>query len=131
MDRQTAIGTLCSVVAAGGVAAMIGATALSEHSAYFDTLMYGGAAAIALGLGGLIWLVVVPRRPPSPTPRPISTTVKVRGKGKIDLEDFVSKADTFADVDDFESISVRRGLHDPHDRDLSAGSKSPKPDDDY
>ena len=42
---------------------MIGATALPTGSPYFDILIVGGLAAIAIGLGGLLWMWIFPPKP--------------------------------------------------------------------
>jgi hypothetical protein len=56
MERRTIAGTFCATILAGGVSAMIGATALGTASPFFNILIYGGLAAIVGGSLGLIGL---------------------------------------------------------------------------
>lgn len=54
--------------------------------------------------------------PPASLPvvqSPRSTTIIARGKGKVQLDDFYSTADTFANVEGEASVVAQRGLHDP------------------
>lgn len=60
MDRRGVAGTFFGVTLAGGIAAMIGAPPLA--SPYFDTLLYGGAVAVAAGVIGLLWLFLFPTK---------------------------------------------------------------------
>lgn len=41
---------------------MIGLTALPDHAPYFHLLLYGGIAAVVIGLLGLGWLFFKPDR---------------------------------------------------------------------
>ncbi len=120
MDRRSTARELFTVSLAGGAAAVIGALALPEGSVYFTALIVLGSIAAAVGLIGLLAMLVFPgKKPPPQLPaKPPSTSLKVRGKGKLDLEDFVSTADIFADADNFENITVRRGVHAPNERDV-------------
>ncbi len=56
---------------------MIGATALPTGSPYFDVLIYGGIAAIAVGFLGLVGLLIWPSKrdaaPPQQTEQPRSS----------------------------------------------------------
>ena len=54
MDRRGVIVTLCTTVAGGGIAAVIGATALPSGSPYFSVLIDFGVLAILVGAGGLV-----------------------------------------------------------------------------
>lgn len=65
MDSRTAFGSLSGTVAAGGIAALIGATALPSKSDYLHLLVYAGAAATLVGLIGLCLLLIIPV-PPAP-----------------------------------------------------------------
>jgi len=58
MDRRTVSATLFTAILGGGGAAVIGAAALQTGSPYFDTLIYGGVAAIVVGVLGLFWLFI-------------------------------------------------------------------------
>ena len=58
MDRRGVTATLCATLAGGGIAAMIGATALPDGSPYFTVLMVIGVAAIVIGMGGLLFMLV-------------------------------------------------------------------------
>lgn len=61
MDRRT-IGTICATIFAGGIASLIGVTAVPAESAYFSILLWGGVAAIAVGFTGLVGLAIWPRK---------------------------------------------------------------------
>ena len=62
MDRRATLGTICATLAAGGIASLIGATALQTGSSNFKMLLYAGIAGIVLGFIGLIVLLVFPVR---------------------------------------------------------------------
>lgn len=95
---------------AGGVALMAAPLAFPHM---------GGTLALWLFIGGAVAAVVgavigLQRTTPTPADHaPLSTTVKARGGGTVELEDFVSGADTFADVDELSSLSAKRGVHLP------------------
>lgn len=63
MDQRGVVGVLFSTALTGGIAALIGATALPEGSAYFATLIAAGLAGLVLGIGGLGALLVYPAGP--------------------------------------------------------------------
>jgi hypothetical protein len=115
MDRRTVTGTVAGTLFASGSAAMIGVTALPPHSPYLLVMIAFGAGAMIVGALGFLWLTL---RPPAlrtsvPDEKQQSTTVKARGGGSVELEDFVSTADTFADVDELSSLLAKRGVHSP------------------
>lgn len=62
MDRRGVAGTLFATLLSGGAASVIGATALQTGSPYIDILIYGGIAAIAIGLIGLLCLLIFPSK---------------------------------------------------------------------
>lgn len=76
MDGRSIAHTFLATVLAGGVSAMIGATALPDPSPYFADLMYGGAAAVVVGVLGLVALLLTrpkaktPVAPPEPVAHP-------------------------------------------------------------
>lgn len=112
MDRRTVAGTLWSVVLAGGLAAMIGATALPDPSPYLTILTVVGGIAIAVGLIGLVFLFfTAPKAPPLPKRK--STFVKARGGAEILLDDSQSSADTYFDADEASKISSTNNRHNP------------------
>lgn len=71
MGRREVGGVLCASLFTGGFAAMIGATVVPDHSAYFDVLMYGGGAAIALAVVGFIILALTAPKPKQESDGPI------------------------------------------------------------
>jgi hypothetical protein len=111
MDRCSTLGILCGTLLAGGIASLIGVTAVPADSPYFEILLWFGMAASAVGALGLVALAIWPAKKPPP-PEASSTTARARGKGRIHLENSYSNADTFANVEDAEVIG-RNTVHDP------------------
>ena len=68
MDRRSAARTVSLALACGGVAALIGASAIGTRAAYFDTLIVAGVDALAIGGAGQILLLIFfgKKRPSSP-----------------------------------------------------------------
>ena len=61
-----------------------------------------------------LWLVIRPnKRSFQAQPDQSSTTIRARGRGRVELEDFYSGADTFADVEEDASAAAQRGVHNP------------------
>lgn len=79
MDRHAVAVTLFGTLFAGGIAAMVGATAVPANSPYFDVLLWGGIVAIAIGLIGLILLMIFPGKKP-PEPEHIDQSVTSHGQ---------------------------------------------------
>lgn len=113
MDRRTAFGTLCAVIAGGGVATVIGAVSLPAHYPYFELLLYGGATAGVAGVLGLIGLFIFPPKKVELPYTPASTTIRSRGGGNIQVDEVRSSADTLVDVEEIENLAIKRGVHHP------------------
>jgi len=128
MENRGILATLFSTVLAGGAAAVIGATALPTGSPYFDMLIIVGCAAMAVGFFGLLWMLFSPAGKP---PEHRSITAKASDEAIIELEDFVSSADTLADATGRGRISAKGGSHTPASgvTRRSTGKASSKPDD--
>jgi hypothetical protein len=62
MDRRTVAGTLLATLLAGGIASLIGATAVPADSPYLHALLWFGMAASAVGFMGLVVLFLFPGR---------------------------------------------------------------------
>ena len=114
MDRRTILLSLCSLLGTAGPSALLGAAAVGRHTPYFHLLMLCGSISIIAAIVGIacLWLTA-PKATFQVGGRVPSTTIKASGGGKVDIEDFISTADTFADVRDVQSLSARRGFHLP------------------
>ena len=83
MDRRTAFGAICGILAASGSAALIGATALPSVSPYFEALAWFGWIGVVLGLAGLVGLIAFPQTALSVRDaRPQSTTIPSKTRGR-------------------------------------------------
>lgn len=114
MDRRTVCGALCALMGSGGIAAMIGATKLpSEGEIYFDVLMYGGAAAVAVALVGffVLWWTAPKAKPQKASTG--STTARASGSAQVSLTDVDSTAETLADVQEEAILNAARVRHRP------------------
>lgn len=84
MDRRTIAATVSGLFVSGGLAAVIGATALPPASPYFQALMAGGWLAVGTGIIGLGCLFLF-----RPKPRPIAPArgprISVTGAGSVDV----------------------------------------------
>ena len=123
MDRRTAAGTIFATISAGGIAAMIGMTALPTGSPYFDSLIYVGVVAIAVGFLGLFGLLIWPGKkealPPLPEPERVilpSVFLRVSDSAQVHIEDSLSTADTFIDATGTPRIASVRNSHEPRQR---------------
>ncbi|WAT17114.1 hypothetical protein OZN62_09210 [Aurantiacibacter sp. MUD11] len=62
MAKTDTLRTISAVLAAGGIASMIGATQATDSS-YFEMLLYGGGIAFAVGGVGLIAMLIFGEKP--------------------------------------------------------------------
>lgn len=68
MDRRGVTATFCATAAGGGIAALVGATALPAGSSYFTILLVIGSASVAIGLVGFVGLLVTVTQSQSSAP---------------------------------------------------------------
>jgi hypothetical protein len=109
-------GTLLVLFGLGGAAmTQVGPSLFPGHE---QLIFWVGVGAVIVALIGLAFLFIRPaKKPEQPPRRPPSTFMKASGGAQIDVEDSHSKADTFFDVQDVQSLTSKRNHHEPHDSD--------------
>ena len=117
MERRTIALTLWGILFSGGIAALIGVTALPADSPYFLALILGGIAACIISPIGLLILWFTAPREGSIRPPSVRDTIflKSDGDGEFDIEDSFSSADKFFDVEGAPKIASKRNRHEPKD----------------
>lgn len=81
MGRREILNGLFGVIAAAGAAALIGATAADE--AYRPALIWGGAAALAVGVLGIAVLLLTKPKVQSPETQPTTSITSHNQSGGI------------------------------------------------
>jgi len=107
MGRREVAGLLFAAVLTGGIAAVIGVTALPPHSPYFDALRYFGFSACFVGFVGLAALLVFPGWLKSKDEQPIPPPLLEAQLAELrEVEDFIARKSEgeLRDTFDFPNI---------------------------
>ena len=107
MERREIEGALLVTAVSGGVAAMIGVTALPAGSPYFNPLIIGGVSAILIGLTRLL---VLWRTAPKRTPSRSGSHPAIR-IGTIEasvISDVQTDAEQILDIETAKGLTLKR-----------------------
>ncbi|MCF8883169.1 hypothetical protein L5849_10710 [Erythrobacter sp. SN021] len=122
MEKRGILLALLVTVLSGGIAAMIGAASLPSGSPYFDVLIYGGIASIAVSAMGLMWLALTSSRPdrqkPEEPEEPDVPDIRISQVGDAKISNVRSNTGRqFLNADNIDkisldNISVRKARYD-------------------